>query len=157
YDACAAPGGKSIGLGRTAGRLIAGEVNRERLPRLRQNLSRAGSGHEFVVAASATHPPVRPVAAVLLDAPCLGTGTFSRHPDARWRATRDSLRKIAGRQEELLAAAAGAVRAGGWLVYATCSLEPEENEGQVQTFLERFPAFRRDPGSAVPAELLTPN
>jgi 16S rRNA (cytosine967-C5)-methyltransferase len=156
YDACAAPGGKSIALGRSAGRLIAGEVKLDRLGRLRQNLARAGTGREYVVAASADHPPVRPVEAVLLDAPCLGTGTFARHPDARWRATRDSLQRIATRQRELLAAAAGAVRPGGWLVYATCSLEPEENEAQVQTFLEGFPAFRRDPGSAVPPELLTP-
>lgn len=157
YDACAAPGGKSIGLGRTAGRLLAGEMKSERLPRLRQNLTRAGSGREFVVLASAEHPPVREVDAVLLDAPCLGTGAFARHPDARWRATRDSLKRIASQQSQLLAAAAGAVRPGGWLVYATCSLEPEENEAQVQTLLERFPAFRRDPGSAVPAELLTPD
>jgi 16S rRNA (cytosine967-C5)-methyltransferase len=127
----------------------------ERIPRLRQNLARAGSGREFVVAASAAHPPVRPVDAVLLDAPCLGTGSFARHPDARWRATRDSLGRIAAQQGELLAATAGAVRPGGWLVYATCSLEPEENEAQVQTLLERFPAFRRDPGSALPPELLT--
>ncbi len=157
YDACAAPGGKSIGLGRTAARVIAGEINADRLPRLRQNLSRAGSGREFPVVASAGQPPVRPVDAVLLDAPCLGTGTLARHPDARWRATRDSLQRIATQQAELLVTVAGAVRPGGWLVYATCSLEPEENEAQVQAFLERFPAFRRDPGTAVPAELLTPN
>ncbi len=156
YDACAAPGGKSLGLGRSARLVLAGEVKEERLPRLRQNLERSGTGREFAVAASAAHPPVRQLDAVLLDAPCLGTGTLARHPDARWRATRDALKRIAARQTELLAAVAGAVRPGGWLVYATCSLEPEENEVQVQTFLERFPAFRRDPGSAVPAELLTP-
>jgi 16S rRNA (cytosine967-C5)-methyltransferase len=156
YDACAAPGGKSVALGRTAGLLLAGELKPERLTRLRENLSRAGSGREFVVAASAAAPPIAPVDGVLLDAPCLGTGTFARHPDARWRATPESLERIASQQAKLLSGAAGAVRPGGWLVYATCSLEPEENEAQVQMLLQRFPAFRRDPGSGVPPELLTP-
>jgi len=156
YDACAAPGGKSIAIGRTASLLLAGELKRERLARLRENLARAGSGREFVVAASAAAPPCRPVDGVLLDAPCLGTGTLARHPDARWRATPESLERIARQQRDLLAAAVEAVRPGGWLVYATCSLEPEENEAQVQNLLQRFPALRRDPGSGVPPELLTP-
>ena len=156
YDACAAPGGKSIALGLTAGRVIAGELKRERLDRLRQNLARAGSGREFVVCASGLAPPCRAIDGVLLDAPCLGTGALGRHPDARWRASPESLDRIALQQRALLEAAAGAVRPGGWLVYATCSLEPEENETQVSHLLDRFPAFRRDPGTAMPPELLTP-
>ena len=156
YDACAAPGGKSIALGLTAGRVIAGELKRERIERLRHNLARAGSGRELVVCASAAAPPCRALDGVLLDAPCLGTGTFARHPDARWRASPESLERIARQQRTLLEAVAGAVRPGGWLVYATCSLEPEENENQVRDLLDRFPAFRRDPGAAVPPELLTP-
>lgn len=156
YDACAAPGGKSIAVGRTAGRVLAGELKRDRLARLRENLRRAGSGRELVVAASADHPPCRDMDGVLLDAPCLGTGTLARHPDARWRASPESLDRIARRQAILLEAAAAAVRPGGWLVYATCSLEPEENEDQVRHLLDRFPDFRREPGTAVPPELMSP-
>ncbi len=156
YDACAAPGGKSIAIGRGVRRLIAGELKRERLPRLRENLARAGSGREFAIAASAGAPPVRPIEGLLLDAPCLGTGTLARHPDARWRVNPAALERITRLQGELLRTAAEAVRPGGWLVYATCSLEPEENQDQVQSLLERMPAFRRDPAPGLPPELLTP-
>ncbi len=155
YDACAAPGGKTIALGQAARRVMAGELRRDRTLRLVQNVERAGSGREHVVVASAEHPPCRAVDLVLLDAPCLGTGTFGRHPDARWKVSVEALDRLAGQQAGLLAGAAGAVRPGGWLVYATCSLEPEENENQVDTFLAAHPAFHRDPPPGMPAELLT--
>jgi 16S rRNA (cytosine967-C5)-methyltransferase len=82
---------------------------------------------------------------VLLDAPCLGTGTFARHPDARWRVTPDALAALVRGQAELLASASTVVRPGGLLVYATCSLEPEENEAQVEGFLETHADFQREP------------
>ncbi len=144
YDACAAPGGKTIGLARMGVRVLAADVSRPRVERLRQNLRRAG-GREHVVLADARHPPVCSVDAVLLDAPCLGTGTFARHPDARWRVTPDALAALVQRQAELLTAAGEAVRPGGLLVYATCSLEPEENETQVDRFLSAHPEFGREP------------
>jgi 16S rRNA (cytosine967-C5)-methyltransferase len=156
YDACAAPGGKSIALGRSAGMVLAGDVSLSRSLRLRDNLRRAGSGREQVVVADARHPPERQADAVLLDAPCLGTGTFARHPDARWRVSWAALRKLARLQEELLDGAAAVVAPGGLLVYATCSLEPEENQGQVERFLARHPEFQREPGENVPKELLSP-
>ncbi len=156
YDACAAPGGKTIALGRIAARVLAGEIRRDRIPRLAQNLARAGSGREFVVRASAAHPPCRGADVVLLDAPCLGTGSFCRHPDARWKVSVDALGRLAEQQAQLLAGAAGAVRPGGWLVYATCSLEPEENEIQVDNFLVAHPAFAREPHAGMPRDLLTP-
>ena len=155
YDACAAPGGKTIALGRAARRVLAGEVNRQRARRLAENLRRAGSGREWAVVASVLSPPCRPADVVLLDAPCLGTGTFSRHPDARWRVSQMALTHLALEQAAMLDAAASVVRPGGWLVYATCSLEPEENEEQVTAFLERHPAFRRDPPEGFPQELLS--
>lgn len=155
YDACAAPGGKTIALGRTASRVLAGELSPDRARRLAQNLARAGSGREFVVLASADRPPCRDMDVVLVDAPCLGTGTFSRHPDARWKVSVEALGRLAERQGALLSGAAGAVRPGGWLVYATCSLEPEENEIQVNRFLAAHPEFSRDPAPGIPAELTT--
>ncbi|HEU5169819.1 MAG TPA: 16S rRNA (cytosine(967)-C(5))-methyltransferase RsmB [Gemmatimonadales bacterium] len=155
YDACAAPGGKTIGLARAGARVVAGDADRSRVARLRENLARAGTGGELPVVADARHPPVRDADAVLLDAPCLGTGTFARHPDARWRVNPGALTALAQRQSTLLRAAAGAVRPGGLLVYATCSLEPEENEHQVERFLQEHPGFVREPPAGFPAELLT--
>jgi len=155
-DACAAPGGKAIALGRNARLLVAAERNRRRTRRLAENLRRAGSGREHPVIADAAVPPVRPVDGVLLDAPCLGTGTFARHPDARLRVTPDALRELAATQASLLDGVAQAVRPGGLLVYATCSLEPEENEDQVARFLAEHPDFSREPSRAVPPECLSP-
>jgi 16S rRNA (cytosine967-C5)-methyltransferase len=155
YDACAAPGGKTIALGRESGMLVAGEVSPARARRLAENVARAGSGREHVVVADGRRPPVRPVEAVLLDAPCLGTGTFARHPDARWRVTPEALARIERLQAELLESAAAVVAPGGLLVYSTCSLEPEENRMQVEQFLSAHSDFQRDPGTAIAAPLLT--
>jgi 16S rRNA (cytosine967-C5)-methyltransferase len=135
--------------------VISADVHPTRLRRLRENLVRAGTGRELPLVADAEHPPVRQVDAVLLDAPCLGTGTFARHPDARWRVTPAALATLAARQAALLDAVADRVRPGGLLVYATCSLEPEENAEQVDRFLERHPGFEREPPAGFPASLLT--
>ena len=155
YDACAAPGGKAIALGRSARGVVAADVSRSRARRLAENVRRAGSGREHVIVADARRPPVRGAGAVLVDAPCLGTGTFARHPDARWRVSPEALARLAAQQADLLDAASEAVRPGGLLVYATCSLEPEENEQQVDRFLERHPVFHREPAEGFPAALLS--
>jgi 16S rRNA (cytosine967-C5)-methyltransferase len=155
YDACAAPGGKTIGLARAGARVLSADVHPTRLRRLRENLARAGSGRETPLVADAARPPVRPVDAVLLDAPCLGTGTFARHPDARWRVTPAALSLLAERQATLLGALADRVRPDGLLVYATCSLEPEENVEQIERFLAEHRGFEREPPADFPAVLLT--
>ncbi|HEX6645172.1 MAG TPA: transcription antitermination factor NusB [Gemmatimonadales bacterium] len=154
-DLCAAPGGKAVALGRGAERVLAAEVHPRRAARLAENLRRAGSGREFAVIADARRPPIRSAGAVLLDAPCLGTGTFARHPDARWRVTPEALAGLVAQQRELLDAAAEVVPPGGLLIYATCSLEPEENAGQVDAFLSRHPGFEREPPEAFPDTLLS--
>jgi 16S rRNA (cytosine967-C5)-methyltransferase len=155
YDACAAPGGKTIALGRSVHAVVAGEARPSRLPRLAENLARAGSGPAFIVAADASRPPLRQCRAVLLDAPCLGTGTFARHPDARWKVTTDALNRLTRRQADLLTGCAALVPPGGLLIYSTCSLEPEENAEQIDRFLAGLPQFRRDPPASVPTELLS--
>jgi 16S rRNA (cytosine967-C5)-methyltransferase len=156
YDACAAPGGKTIALGRGTARVVAGDASRTRARRLAENMRRAGSGREFAIVADALAPPIRPVDAVLLDVPCLGTGTFARHPDARWRVTPEALAELAERQAVLLDQVSAVVAPGGLLLYSTCSLEPEENQEQVEGFLKRRPEFRREPGKTLPAALTSP-
>jgi len=157
YDACAAPGGKTIALGRLARMVVAGDVSPSRALRLKENLARAGSGREHVIIADGRRPPVRPTNAVVMDVPCLGTGTIARHPDARWRVTPEALDSLVRLQAELLDRSVAAVAPGGLLVYSTCSLEPEENQSQVERFLQAHPEFRREATSAVSPDLLTPD
>ncbi len=155
YDAAASPGGKTIALGREGRMVLAGDVNRLRVSRLAHNLRRAGSGREHPVVADAHRPPVRQVRAVLLDAPCLGSGTFARHPDARSRVTPEALKRLQGLQAELLERTSEVVAPGGLLIYSTCSLEPEENQQQVERFLARHPDFRREPSETFPPALMS--
>ena len=157
YDACAAPGGKAVALAVSGARVTAGEARRERIGRLRETVHRTGVAVR-IVAADLLAPPFRAGAwdAVLVDAPCTATGTMARHPDARWRLTPGAIGRSARRQTALLDAAAALVRPGGLLVYATCSLEPEENEERVEEFLRGHPDFRRRPETdRVPKELAT--
>jgi 16S rRNA (cytosine967-C5)-methyltransferase len=158
YDACAAPGGKTLTVAANAVQIIAADSNARRVQRLTENLRRAGSGREHAIVADGRHPPIRSggVSVALLDVPCLGTGTFARHPDARWRVTADALTDLERLQAELLDGIADVVEPGGLLVYSTCSLEPEENERQVDRFLARHPAFRREPADTFPAALQSP-
>jgi len=159
YDACAAPGGKAAMLERDGARVIAGEARRERVGALIGTARRAGVAIRVAVA-DLLSAPFRPgtFAAVLVDAPCSATGTMARHPDARWRVTPRTIVRSAARQRVLLAAAAALVRPGGLLVYATCSLEPEENGDIVADFLARHADFVRAPvAEAVSADLLTPD
>lgn len=155
YDACAAPGGKTIALGRKAGTVIAGDASAARAKRLAENLRRAGSGRERVVVADARRPPLRHADVILVDAPCLGTGTFARHPDARWRVTPEALTSLEKLQREILDRAATLVPPGGLLVYSTCSLEPEENQMQVEAFLGRHSEFSRERAEGLPEDLLS--
>lgn len=144
-DACAAPGGKALALahGRDDGApFVAADVSRERLELVRDAATRTGSGLRCL-AMDARRPAVAEAELVLVDAPCSGTGTLRRRPDARWRADPGRLETLAALQREILDGCAGAVAPGGLLVYATCSLEPEENEDQVDAFLHRHPEFER--------------
>jgi 16S rRNA (cytosine967-C5)-methyltransferase len=91
----------------------------------------------------------------LLDAPCLGTGTFARHPDARWKVNPEALDRLRRRQAALLTACASLVPPAGLLIYSTCSLEPEENAEQIDRFLARSPEFRREPPAGMTSDLLS--
>jgi 16S rRNA (cytosine967-C5)-methyltransferase len=146
-DLCAAPGGKSIELSRVARLVIASDRSPARLARVAANIERLEAANVRLVAADARFPAIRPVDAVLVDAPCTGTGTFRRHPDARWRLRISDLAVMSSLQSSLLRAAARVVAPGGLLIYSTCSLEPEENEEQIEAFLAANIGWRLDPPS----------
>ena len=142
-DLAAAPGGKTAGFTGRANYVIASDLSLGRLRRVRSNVERLQLEERVgLVVADGRRPPFRPVPAVLVDAPCTGTGTLRRHADGRWRITPADLDALVQLQWEILNAAAELVASGGTLVYATCSLEPEENELQVQRFLATNPEFR---------------
>ncbi|MBI4604301.1 MAG: methyltransferase domain-containing protein [Planctomycetes bacterium] len=143
-DLCAAPGGKALQLLESvgpAGHVVAADRSEERLALVRQNLSRAGSNFTALLVPedagavqlgeTFTH--------VLLDAPCSNTGVLARRPEARWRLRPDDLRTLVELQSKLLEAALRHLAPGGRLVYATCSIEPEENEEVVAAAFARHP------------------
>ena len=147
-DLCAAPGGKSLTLGGGGATVVAADRSIARLSVLRANARRA-EVPLGIVAAQAEHPPFTESPVVLVDAPCSGTGTLRRHPDARWRLRPEDVHALAEVQRGILEGAAQVVSSGGSLVYSTCSLEPEENELQVRRFLGKHPEFRAAPSGCV--------
>ncbi len=130
-DLCAAPGGKTAQLAATGAQVWAIERDAGRIRRLRENLARVQLPAEIAQADALDWTPPEKLDAVLLDAPCSATGTIRRHPDVmRLKRPRD-VAELAVNQTRLLAAAAGMLRSGGRLVYAVCSLQPEEGPGQL--------------------------
>ncbi|MCZ8185020.1 MAG: RsmB/NOP family class I SAM-dependent RNA methyltransferase [Beijerinckiaceae bacterium] len=143
-DLCAAPGGKTAQLIHAGAAVTAVERSAQRAGRLRENLDRLNMQAEVRVmdALAVTDGPYD---AVLLDAPCSATGTIRRHPEIAWTKTLADILALATQQTRLLAHAASLVRPGGLLVYATCSLEPEEGEHQIARFLGSHEQFRAIP------------
>lgn len=133
-DLCAAPGGKTALLERLGSwsLLVAADLGLARAARLQRRL--AAHGSVPVVAGDAGRPPFRPAGwdLVLLDAPCSGTGTFRRHPELKWRLTPEAIAGSASAQASMIGPALGLLAPGGVLVYATCSVEPEENEAHFE-------------------------
>ena len=144
YDLCAAPGGKTAQLAAAGAQVTALDRSAPRLARLKDNMDRLGLA-VTIVTADATRWSAPSADAVLLDAPCSGTGTIRRHPDIAWTKTPADLTSLVALQARLLDQAATLVKPGGRLVYSTCSLEPEEGEAQAQSFLARNAGFAIDP------------
>ncbi|MBS0483235.1 MAG: RsmB/NOP family class I SAM-dependent RNA methyltransferase [Proteobacteria bacterium] len=153
-DLCAGAGGKTLALAAAMagrGHLIACDTDRARLSRLGPRAERAGAldidtrlldpGRELAALAGL----VGAADAVLVDAPCSGTGTWRRNPEARWRLTEDELGRLAAIQHRLLALAATLVRPGGRLIFVTCSLLDAEGADQAAGFLAAHPAWRAAP------------
>jgi 16S rRNA (cytosine967-C5)-methyltransferase len=148
-DFCAGAGGKSLALGalmRSTGRVYAFDVSEGRLAKLGPRLARSGLSNVHPQRiATERDPKVKRLSGkidrVLVDAPCTGLGTLRRNPDLKWRQTAQSVSELAAKQTAILAAAAGLVKRGGRLLYATCSILSEENERVVQAFLAAHPEF----------------
>ena len=152
-DLCAAPGGKALALSERAAYVVAADLSPPRLKLATAAASRLGAPLGAVVA-DAGAVPLRRADLVLVDAPCSGTGTLARRPDARWRLTETDLVSLAGVQCRLLAGACRAVPPGGLLVYSTCTLEPEENDEVVEEFLSQHPGFRLEAPADMDARVL---
>ncbi len=161
-DLCAGAGGKTLALAaamQNEGRLVASDTDRGRLSAMPPRLARAGVS----IATPRLLDGNREAAAladlsgacngVMVDAPCSGTGTWRRNPEARWRLSPARLARLVAEQARLLALAATMVRPGGRLVYVVCSLLPEEGREQVEAFLAEHPDFRADG----PDHVLTPH
>ncbi|MDQ3144233.1 MAG: methyltransferase domain-containing protein [Pseudomonadota bacterium] len=144
-DACAAPGGKTMQLAAAGHDVTALDRSESRLARLSENLARTCLKAKTVVADAREWSADATFDAVLLDSPCSATGTFRRHPEVLYRARPEIIAQMADFQAELLLRAADWVRPGGSLVYAVCSLEPEEGERQIDAFLAERPDYRIEP------------
>lgn len=158
-DLCAAPGGKTAQLAAAGASVLAVDRSAKRLQRVEENLARLGLSAD-TRALDALELESGPFDAVLLDAPCLATGTIRRHPDVAWSKAEEDIPRLASLQARLLDKAAELLKPGGRLVYCTCSLEPEEGEGQATAFLDHHPDFARKPVRADEigglAEAITP-
>ena len=150
-DFCAGAGGKTLLLGammRSTGRLYAFDVAEKRLARMKPRLARAGlSNVHPALIGGENDIKVKRLAGkidrVLVDAPCSGLGTLRRNPDLKWRQTPASVEELTRKQVDILAGAARLVKPGGRVVYATCSILPEENEAIVDAFVASHADFTR--------------
>jgi len=152
-DVCAAPGGKTGILARAVapgGRVIAADVHEHRLRSAREQLARTSTAGVSWLALDAAQPLpfAETFQRILVDAPCSGTGTLARNPEIKWRLQPDELASAHRRQTAMLIQALAKLGRGGRLVYATCSLEPEENEQTVREAISQEAGVRVVPGRA---------
>lgn len=162
FDVCAAPGGKALYLAELVGEtgvIVASDLNHARVHLMDRQRRAVGCANMKVLTASVEERAAQQerADAVLLDAPCSGTGVLGKRADLRWQRTPEELQELVALQGRLLDAAATLVKPGGRLVYSTCSLEPEENLHQAEAFLARHPEFERESvRGLVPDPCITP-
>ncbi len=151
FDVCAAPGGKTTHIAELMGdqgQIYAGDRHGWRLQKLAVTQQRLGltsiKTWEGDLTQPGTKPPMELVDRALLDVPCSGLGTLHRNPDLRWRQNPDTIATLLPLQQALLKAIAPLVKSGGVLVYATCTLNPGENEAQIQQFLQTHEDWRSE-------------
>jgi 16S rRNA (cytosine967-C5)-methyltransferase len=154
-DMCAAPGGKTLQLAAAGMDVTAVDKSSGRLKRLEENLARTKLSAK-IVHKDALEFDAEPFDAVLLDAPCSATGTFRRHPDVLHNRSPKSVADLVRLQDKLLPKAASLTAPGGVLVYAVCSLQPDEGFPRIKKFLENVPDFRLIPLLSLPGLDLPP-
>lgn len=145
-DFCAGAGGKTLALAaamENKGQVFAYDHDRNRLKPIYERIKRAGTRNVQVIApqGDGLKPLLGTLDRVIIDAPCTGSGTWRRRPDTKWRLTPETLDKRLAEQVEVLSSAAPYVRPGGYLCYITCSILPQENEGQIYQFLDENKDF----------------
>lgn len=150
-DCCAAPGGKSAHMGelmKDEGSIVANDIHSHKGKLIADQAARLGLDCIRTVTGDALELPGRFEPAsfdrILLDAPCSGLGVIRRKPDLKWGKTEEDIREIAALQSRLLDSVSALLRPGGVLVYSTCTIEPQENEGVVTSFVSRHPEFELD-------------
>lgn len=144
-DACAAPGGKTTHIAELMddrGQVVAVDLSARGVARIRENARRLGlQSIVGSVADASVHGPRSSYDRILVDAPCSGLGTLRSHPEIKWNRGSDDVKRLQGLQRKLLARAAASVKAGGILVYSTCTLTRAENEAVVGYFLREHGNF----------------
>ena len=144
-DYCAGGGGKTLAMAaamENSGQIHAYDTDRRRLAPMVERLKRAGVRNDQLLEDAESLAPLQGrMDRVLIDAPCSGTGTWRRRPDAKWRLTPDNLEKRVADQDEVLDKASVFVKPGGTLAYVTCSVLPDENTDRTRAFLDRNPDF----------------
>ncbi|MBM3649270.1 MAG: RsmB/NOP family class I SAM-dependent RNA methyltransferase [Alphaproteobacteria bacterium] len=136
-DLCAAPGGKTLQLAAAGAEVTAVDISARRMVRLGENLARAGLTAKLVTADAGKWQTDQTFDAILLDAPCSGTGTLRRHPDIAWLKDEEDVGRLTLTQDRLLVRAADLLKPGGTLVYAVCSLQDDEGPARVAALLGR--------------------
>ncbi len=159
YDLCAAPGTKSIMISEMmegSGDVLAVDISANRLEKLAESALNFGAENIKIRQGDVTELSLPLADAVLLDAPCTGTGVLSKRADLRWRRDEEGLANAVALQEQLIEEAGNMVKRGGRFVYSTCSIEPEENMEQVKKFLEKYDNFElQHLDDYLPEEVLT--
>lgn len=150
-DLCAAPGGKTMQLCAAGANVTAVDISARRMVRVGENLARAGLAAELITADASKWTAAEPFDAILLDAPCSGTGTLRRHPDIAWLKDEEDVGRLTLTQDRLLLHAVRQLKPGGTLVYAVCSLQEDEGLARIEALLARDQRLRRVP--VQPADL----
>jgi 16S rRNA (cytosine967-C5)-methyltransferase len=150
-DLCAAPGGKTLQLCAAGAQVTAVDISARRVMRLGENLARAGMTAALVTADASKWTPAEKFDAILIDAPCSGTGTLRRHPDIAWLKDEEDVSRLTVTQDRLLVHALDLLKPGGMLVYAVCSLQQDESADRIEALLARESRVQR--AAVQPAEL----
>ena len=147
-DLCAAPGGKTLQLCASGANVTAVDISGRRMNRLGENLARAGFTAELVTSDVSKWETTEKFDAILLDAPCSGTGTLRRHPDIAWLKDEEDVARLTVTQDRLLQRAVDLLKPGGTLVYVTCSLQEDEGAARIEGLLSRDSRVKRVPVTA---------